>query len=271
MAQLIDITKVAISPRSLTATVRIADDAPLYTDEDPAGTDLVAGLMPQIASHACFGDGAVTFGDAMQSTEVAHLLEHVCVELLARTGKAGSISAGQTRVIDEAERLYEIRLACPDDVLVAGALSSAAWIVDWAYTGGGDPEPDVDAIASGLAALVDGLAEKPEEAAQEDEPVDPNATIMAPPIVVDEPEAVEVAEEPLDEPEEIEEAAEVEDAEASDLPEEPADEPYEQDLEDLAALEPAAEDALPEADEAPEPSEEDPREGEDIPAPRFVR
>jgi hypothetical protein len=82
-------------------------------------------------------------------------LEHVSVELLARTNVAGDIASGQT--VETGERHYRITLACPDDVLVAGALSSAVWILQWAYAGGGDPRPDVDAIASGLADLVSSL------------------------------------------------------------------------------------------------------------------
>ena len=200
MAQLIDIRKVTISPRSLTAEVRVDDDAPLFTSDDPAGTELVADLIPELANHACFGDGGETFGDVMGDTELAHLLEHVTVELLARTNLAGAVSAGQTRAIEGDDRAFELRFACPDDVLVAGALSSASWIIEWAYNGGGDPAPDVDAIAKGLVALVEGLAPKPEVAAPEPEEADPNATIATAPLVVDEPED-EALPEPEPEPE----------------------------------------------------------------------
>lgn len=186
MAQLIDLKKVTINPRSLIAEVRIADDAPLYTGDDPEGTDLIANLIPELIDHACYGDGAATFGEVLGDTELAHLLEHVTVELLARTNRAGSISAGQTREVSKYERIYELRFACPDDVLVAGALSSALWIIDWAYNGGGSPEPDIDAIANGLVALVDNLESEPvaEEGAAEEEPAfDAGATIVAAPIV----------------------------------------------------------------------------------------
>ena len=183
MAQLIDIRKVTITQRSLTAQVGIGETAPLFTVDDPAGTGLIANLIPELANHACYGDGGEKFGDVMDNTELAHLLEHVTVEVLARTNRAGSVSAGQTRTVSEANRTYELRFACPDDVLVAGALSSAAWIVEWAYTGGGDPAPDIDAIAKGLVTLIDGLGAKPEEPA-----ADPDATIFSAPLIVDAPE-----------------------------------------------------------------------------------
>lgn len=154
MAQLIDIQKVVVGPKDLTATVRVAEGAPLMTSEDVEATAHVYWLMPQIAQHACLGDAAPTFQDVMGDTELAHLLEHVTVELLARTNMAGDISCGRTRATDDG-RTWEVSFPCPDDVLVTGALSSAAWILQWAFAGA-DPatEPDVDAIVEGLAQLV---------------------------------------------------------------------------------------------------------------------
>ena len=113
--------------------------------------------MPSIVDQACMGDGGTVFRDVMGDTEVAHLLEHVTIELLARTNLAGDVSVGRTWLVDEPRRLYDVQLACPDDALVAGALSSAVWLVNWAFAGGGAPVPDVDATVAGLVSLVSGL------------------------------------------------------------------------------------------------------------------
>lgn len=153
MAQLIDITKVAVGPKHFTARVRIAGGGPLTTDEDLVGTTYVYRLLPEICDHACLGDAGSTFKDVMGATEVAHLLEHVAIELMARTNLAGDISCGRTWEVTGEPRTYDVQLACPDDVLVASALSSAAWILQWAYSGGGDPEPDVEAIVEGIRGL----------------------------------------------------------------------------------------------------------------------
>ena len=118
MAQLFDFKKVSVGPRSLVATVELAPSAPVMTSEDPAATDLVLDLMPALRDHVCLGDAAPTFGEVAHDTELAHLLEHVTVELLAQTDIAGDIACGQTAAV--AERAYEITLGCPDDVLVAG-------------------------------------------------------------------------------------------------------------------------------------------------------
>lgn len=164
MAQLIDIQKVVVGMRNLTATVRIADDAPLYTSEDLEGTTRVYNLLPGIIDQTCVGDASSTFKDVMGDTELAHLLEHVTIELLARTNMVGAITAGRTWAVDEGNRTYNVQFSCPDDVLVTGALSSAVWLMTWAYLDGSDPVPDVDATVEGLVNLVNSLDEpQPEE------------------------------------------------------------------------------------------------------------
>lgn len=168
MAQLIEIKRVAVSPQHFTARVRIANGGPLTTDEDLIGTTHVYNLLPEIIDHACLGDAGETFKEAMGATEVAHLLEHVTIELIARTGLAGDISCGRTWEVTGEPRTYDVQLSCPDDVLVASALSSAAWILQWAYAGAVDPKPDVEAIVSGIRELVEHAEEIAGREAAED-------------------------------------------------------------------------------------------------------
>ncbi|MBR2682482.1 MAG: hypothetical protein IKE22_04350, partial [Atopobiaceae bacterium] len=159
MAQLIDIRKVEIGPKHLTARVRVAMAAPLMTSDDLEGTTRVYRLLPHIIEHVCLGDGGQTFKDVMGDTEIAHLLEHVTVEILAQSDIAGDVPCGRTYEVEGERRTYDIEFPCPDDVLVIGALSSAVWILQWAYTGGGEPAPDVDATVRGLVELVQSLPE----------------------------------------------------------------------------------------------------------------
>lgn len=163
MAQVIEIQRVEVGPEYLTACVRVADGAPLMTSGDLRATTLVYNLLPHIVDHVCLGDAGETFKDCMGATELAHLLEHMTVELLAQTNIAGDITSGKTYPAADDPRAFEIQLSCKDDVLTAAALASAVWIVDWAFTGGGDPAPDVAAIVDGLCRLVDSLGTEPAE------------------------------------------------------------------------------------------------------------
>ena len=304
MAQLFDIKKVTVGPKNLEAIVELAANAPLMTSEDLEGTTRVWQVMPELRDHVCLGDESGTFGDVMGDTELAHLLEHVTVELLARTDVAGDIACGQTSEVGE--RTYKIVLKCIDDVLVVGALSSAAWIMQWAFSGGGEPVPDVDAIAKGLVELVGSLPEveekdEPQEPATDPEPVEeqeapsevaaedeiPEPEPAAPVIDEAEVDAIMAAEPPAVpevEPEPVE-AVEPEPEPEPEVAEEaqPAEEPEEE--EPTAGPEPVAEDPEP-AEEvveepAPEPEEvavaaEEPAPADDwglgdVPRPRLVR
>ena len=130
---------------------------PLMTSEDIEATARVYYLVPAIAKHLCLGDSGREFQDCMGQTELCHLLEHVSVELMNETGLAGNISCGRTRVSEHDERVFEIELSCPDDALAIGALSSATFMMDWAYLHADQPAPDVDGTVAGLRNLVLGM------------------------------------------------------------------------------------------------------------------
>ena len=171
MAQLISIKKVVVGPKNLTATVEFSAKAPRLTSEDAEATERVLELLPGLSEHLCLGDADARFGRVAKDTEGAHLLEHVTVELLALTNLAGDVSSGKTSLVDSRRGLYEIILACPDDVLVAASLSSAVWLLNWAYGNQDEADPDINAIVSGLVALIQSLdGEKNDELADSVEP-----------------------------------------------------------------------------------------------------
>lgn len=157
MAGLFNILKVTVSEDKICAHVLVNPGMPLMTSEDIEATARVYYLVPAIAKHLCLGDSGREFQDCMGQTELCHLLEHVTVELMNETGLAGSISCGRTRVSEHDERVFEIELSCPDDALTIGALSSATFMMDWAYLHADQPAPDVEGTVTGLRNLVLGM------------------------------------------------------------------------------------------------------------------
>ena len=157
MAGLFNILKVTVSKDKICAHVLVNPGMPLMTSEDIEATARVYYLVPAIAKHLCLGDSGREFQDCMGQTELCHLLEHVTVELMNETGLAGSISCGRTRVSEHDERVFEIELSCPDDALAIGALSSATFMMDWAYLHADQPAPDVEGTVAGLRNLVLGM------------------------------------------------------------------------------------------------------------------
>ena len=86
MADLFNILKVTVGPKKLTARVLVNPGMPLMTSEDVEATARVYYLAPAIAEHMCLGDAGSKFQDCMGHTELAHLLEHLTVEIMNETG-----------------------------------------------------------------------------------------------------------------------------------------------------------------------------------------
>lgn len=167
MIEFASITKVEISATKLTAYIELSPEAPLFTSMDLEATTRVYNIMPGIIDHACLGDAAETFKDVMGDTELCHLLEHIVVEILAQTDRAGDISAGKTFVDQEDDRHFTLEFECVDDVLTSAALSSGVWILNWAFEHPEGASPSLSAIVSGIVALVDSLAPAVASASEE--------------------------------------------------------------------------------------------------------
>ena len=172
MSELFNIEKITVGAEKLTARIAVNEGLPIMTSEDIEATARVYYLAPQIAHHLCLGDEGPEFQDCMHDTEVAHLLEHLSVEIMRETGLAGDVSCGRTRRAPGEDRTFEVELSCPDDALTIGALSSATFMMDWAFLHGGAPAPDFPGTVAALRNLVLTVrGEQPDvsEAAQEDE------------------------------------------------------------------------------------------------------
>ena len=172
MSELFNIEKITVGAEKLTARIAVNEGLPIMTSEDIEATARVYYLAPQIAHHLCLGDEGPEFQDCMHDTEVAHLLEHLSVEIMRETGLAGDVSCGRTRRAPGEDRTFEVELSCPDDALTIGALSSATFMMDWAFLHGGAPAPDFPGTVAALRNLILTVrGEQPDvsEAAQEDE------------------------------------------------------------------------------------------------------
>lgn len=154
MASLFNIMKITVDDTKARARVLVNPGMPLMTSEDIEATARVYYLAPAIAQHACFGDAGEKFQDCMGDTELAHLLEHLTVEIMNEAGLAGDISSGRTRSVAEDPRLFEIELSCPDDALTIGALSSASFMMEWAFLHPDVTAPDFAGTVEALRQLV---------------------------------------------------------------------------------------------------------------------
>ena len=170
MSSLFNIMKITVDARKLRARVLVNPGMPLMTSEDIEATARVYYLAPAIAKHVCLGDAGREFQDCMGNTELAHLLEHLSVEIMNETGLAGDISCGRTRGVAGDDRLFEIELSCPDDVLAIGALSSASFMMEWAFLHPEATAPDFPGTVEALRQMVLALRGEAEGAPLPDVP-----------------------------------------------------------------------------------------------------
>lgn len=165
MTELFEIRKITVSEDKVCARVLVNANVPLMTSEDIEATSRVYYLSTDIADHLCLGDSGEKFQDCMGHTELPHLLEHLSVEIMNKTGLAGTIACGRTRGVVVDDRLFDVELSCPDDVLTIGALSSAAFMMDWAFLYPEQSAPNFEATVDALRSLV--LSLRGEEAADD--------------------------------------------------------------------------------------------------------
>jgi hypothetical protein len=147
----LSVERVCVGEGRVEALVRVDAGTPLRTSAIPDLMQEVLRLLPGIARHRCECGSAHGIVAELGDTELAHLLEHVALELMALSGSPRSLR-GET-VWDFAEDghgVFRVVLEYDDDLVALGALSEAATIVNRLVD---DPTVSLD-VASSAARLV---------------------------------------------------------------------------------------------------------------------
>jgi Cyanophycin synthase-like N-terminal domain len=163
------IASVTVGPETVEAVLIFDSREPLRTSSFPGLPERALRLLPGLRGHRCDNGIGMTFPDEMADTEVAHLVEHAAVELMALSGSPTTL-AGRTEwdFPTDGRGVFRVRLDYDDDLVAIGALKEAAGIVSWltgeGLGGGGDagstatatatttPAPDVRAAVVRLRA-----------------------------------------------------------------------------------------------------------------------
>ena len=147
------IREVRVAPDAVEATVAVEPGEPLRTSDVPDAVPRILRLLPGLRGHYCDNDAGRSFPDELADTELAHLLEHASLEVMAMAGSpaglAGSTSWDFAR---DGRGVFRVRLAYDDDLVAVGALKVAAAALAWCV----DPEgaaPDVEGEARRLRGL----------------------------------------------------------------------------------------------------------------------
>lgn len=133
---------VTVAPDAVQAVIRFEPDQPLRTSGRAGLVDAVVRTLPGLKGHRCHNNEGLGFAEEMRDTEVAHLIEHVALEIMALAGSPETLR-GDTAwdFARDGRGVFAVRLEYDDSAIALGSLTLAAELVD-ALSEGAEP-PDV--------------------------------------------------------------------------------------------------------------------------------
>jgi hypothetical protein len=147
------IESVTVGPARVESVVRVPPDMPLRTSSVPGLAVEILELLPGVRRHRCECDSARGVVAELADTEIAHLLEHIALEMMALAGSPRSL-AGETRWDFAADgmRVFRVSIDYDDDLVALGALREAEKVVESLVCGKRDTI-DVDAAVAHLLSV----------------------------------------------------------------------------------------------------------------------
>jgi hypothetical protein len=145
------IERVEVGASRIEAVVCVPDPAHLRTTAYPGLASRAIALLPGLVRHRCECGSAHGIEAELADTEMAHLLEHVALELAALAGSPRDLR-GDTSwdFARDGRGVFHVSLEFDDDLVVLGALTAAAGMVDGLL--GRAELPDVATLVEGLRA-----------------------------------------------------------------------------------------------------------------------
>ena len=124
----ISISSIVVRRGRLVCEVEVPDARFRYTN--PQIAQHVLDRYPSLSRHACVNAEGRTFGCVIERTSIAHLLEHLAVELQTRAADdPQAVFVGTSEWLDEASGKACVQLSFSDDLVALRALKEATEII----------------------------------------------------------------------------------------------------------------------------------------------
>ena len=141
-----------VSPGVLEALLVFDEGEPLRTSEVPGLARAALDALPGLKGHVCCNDVGLGFCEELEDTELAHLVEHATLEIMAMAGSPETLRGSTSwDFAADGRGVFRVEVAWDDDLVALGALSCASALVR--ALARGEMVPDVKAEALRLRGL----------------------------------------------------------------------------------------------------------------------
>jgi hypothetical protein len=147
------LTAVSADAGVLSARLVFGPGESLRTCEVPGLAEAVVRALPGLRAHRCDNGAGLTCADELRDTELAHLVEHVALEMMAVAGSSPALR-GETSwdFAADGRGVFRVRIAYGNEAVARGALAFACDLVG--ALAQGQAAPDVEAEARRLQGMM---------------------------------------------------------------------------------------------------------------------
>lgn len=146
------IRSISVGPSSTSAVLEFTEAEPLRTSQVPDAVSRALLAAPGLRGHRCDNPGGCSFRDELADTELAHLFEHLTLELMTLAGSPDTLR-GETHwdFAHDGWCVFHVKVEYDDDLVCVGALKAAGEFVQ-SLIAGVEP-PDLRAESKRLREL----------------------------------------------------------------------------------------------------------------------
>lgn len=130
----------------LSADLVFGPGEPLRTSEVPGLPAEVIAALPGLRGHRCDNGAGLTFADELADTELAHLVEHATLELMAMSGSPATLRGETTwDFVSDGRGVFRLRIAFDNERAARESLALALALVRGLARGGSAADLEAEA------------------------------------------------------------------------------------------------------------------------------
>lgn len=141
------VESVTVAPDAVAAVLRFEPGESLRSSEIPGLVDALVRALPGLRGHRCDNGSDLTFLEEARDTELAHLVEHAALEVMAMAGSPAWLH-GETRwdFAADGRGVFRVNVEYDDEMVAIGALKVACDVVGGLARGYEAPDVVAEAV-----------------------------------------------------------------------------------------------------------------------------